>query len=49
MKELKILLVEDGIDHADIITEVLENNGIRIRKEIILLKDGQEAIDYFQE
>ncbi|MFQ5686238.1 MAG: response regulator [Candidatus Scalindua sp.] len=47
MKELKILLVEDDIDHADLITEVLETNGIR--KEIILLKNGQEAIDYFQE
>ena len=47
MKELKIILVEDDIDHVDLITEVLEKNGIR--KEIILLKDGQEAIDYFQE
>ncbi len=47
MKELKILLVEDDIDHVELITEVLETNGIR--KEIILLKDGQEAIDYFQE
>ncbi len=43
----KILLVEDDIDHVDLITEVLEKNGIK--KEIILLKDGQEAIDYFQE
>ncbi len=47
MKELKILLVENDIDHVELITEVLETNGIR--KEIILLKDGQEAIDYFQE
>lgn len=47
MKELKILLVEDDIDHVELITEVLETNGIK--KEIILLKDGQEAIDYFQE
>jgi CheY-like chemotaxis protein len=47
LKELKILLVEDDIDHVELITEVLETNGIR--KEIILLKDGQEAIDYFQE
>ena len=47
MKEFRILLVEDDIDHVDLITEVLEKNGIR--KEIILLKDGQEAIDYFQE
>lgn len=47
MKKLRILLVEDDIDHVDLITEVLETNGIK--KEIILLKDGQEAIDYFQE
>ncbi len=47
MKELRILLVEDDIDHVELITEVLETNGIK--KEIILLKDGQEAIDYFQE
>ncbi len=46
MKELKILLVEDDIDHVHLITEVLEENSM---KEIILLKDGQEAIDYFQE
>ena len=32
---------------SDLITEILETNGIR--KEVILLKDGQEAIDYFQE
>ena len=47
MKKIKILLVEDDIDHVELITEVLEKNGIK--KEIILLKDGQEAIDYFQE
>ncbi len=32
---------------SDLITEILETNGIR--KEVILLKDGQEAIDCFQE
>lgn len=42
----KILLIEDDIDHADLITEVLEKNGIK--NEIILMKDGQEVIDYFQ-
>jgi CheY-like chemotaxis protein len=46
LKELRILLVEDDIDHVELITEVLETNGIT--KEIILLKNGQEAIDYFQ-
>ena len=47
MEAFKILLVEDDIDHVELITEVLEGNGIK--KEIILLKDGQEAIDYFHE
>lgn len=47
MRELKILLVEDDIDHVDLITDVLERNGLS--KEIVRLKDGQEAIDYFQE
>lgn len=36
MKEVRILLVEDDIDHVDLITEVLEANGIG--KEIILVK-----------
>ncbi|MFQ5965200.1 MAG: response regulator [Candidatus Scalinduaceae bacterium] len=46
MKEIKILLIEDDLDHADLITEVLEENNIE--KEVILIKDGQEAIDYFE-
>ncbi len=45
MKEKKILLVEDDVDHVELITEILENNGIRV--EIILLENGQDAIDYF--
>ncbi len=49
MKEKKILLIEDNPDHADLITDVLKEDNIKdIKTEIILKKDGQEAIDYFQ-
>ena len=45
MKSTKILLIEDNLDHAELITEVLdEENDMKV----ILKKDGQEAIDYFQ-
>jgi len=43
----KILLVEDDPDHAELIIDEL-NTG-NIRNEIILMKDGQEAIDYLLE
>jgi DNA-binding response OmpR family regulator len=49
MKEKKFLLVEDDQDHAELITEVLsETNGDGIKTVVILMKDGQEAIDFFQ-
>ena len=49
MKEKKFLLIEDDQDHADLITEVLkEDNAADIKTEVILKKDGQEAMDYFQ-
>ncbi len=49
MKEDKILLIEDDQDHADLITDVLkEDNVTNIKTEVILKKDGKEAIDYFQ-
>ena len=49
MKEKKFLLIEDDQDHADLITEVLkEDNETDIKTEVILKKDGQEAMDYFQ-
>jgi two-component system response regulator len=48
-KEKKVLLIEDDPDHADLITDVLKEDNIKdIKVEIILKKDGQEAIDYFQ-
>jgi len=46
LKEEKILLVEDDPDHAELIMEVLETENVQ--KEIILLKDGLEALNYFQ-
>lgn len=45
MKEKKVLLVEDDQDHADLIIDILEEES---QKEVILKKDGQEAINYFQ-
>ncbi len=46
LKKEKILLVEDDADHAELIMEVLETENVQ--KEIILLKDGLEALNYFQ-
>ncbi len=49
MKEEKILLIEDDQDHAELIADVLKkNNEENVKKEVILKKDGEEAIDYFQ-
>ena len=47
MEERKIVLVEDDPDHADLIIEAL-GEGV-IEKDVILVRDGMEAIDYFQE
>ena len=46
MKEGKVLIIEDDPDHAELILDVLEledNNW-----EVVLMKDGQDVIDYFQ-
>ncbi len=49
MKEKKFLLIEDDQDHADLITDLLKkDNATDIKTEVILKKDGQEAMDYFQ-
>ncbi len=49
MKENKFLLIEDDQDHAELISAVLKEDDTRnIKTEVILKKDGQEAIDYFQ-
>ncbi len=47
LKEKKILIVEDDPDHAELIIDELKAEDIR--KEIILKKNSQEVIDYFQE
>ena len=46
MKETKVLLIEDDPDHADLIIDILETENVN--KEVILLKDGREAINYLQ-
>jgi two-component system response regulator len=49
MKHAEILLIEDDPDHADLITDVLKEDNVKgIKTEVILKKDGMEAIDYFQ-
>ncbi len=46
MENKKIILIEDNQDHAELITEVLADGGNE--EDIILLRDGMEAIDFFQ-
>ncbi len=47
MKNKRIILVEDDLDHADLIIDIFE---LKVNESnIILIRDGQEAIDYFQE
>ncbi len=46
-KEKVIILIEDDPDHAELITDVLCDDDIE--RDIILVRDGEEAIDYFQE
>ncbi len=49
MKEQKVLLIENDPDHIIIITDVLEEDNVKGTKtKVILKKDGEEAIDYFQ-
>jgi DNA-binding response OmpR family regulator len=47
LKEGKILIIEDDPDYAELILDELEIEDIK--REIVLMKDGQEVIDYFQE
>ena len=47
--EKKILLIEDDQDHSALITDELKETDVPdIKTEVILKKDGKEAIDYFQ-
>ncbi len=49
LKKEKILLVEDDPDHSGLIIDLLEKDNLKgIKTEVILKKDGQEAIDYLQ-
>ena len=47
MEEKKIIIIEDDPDHAELILDELEVEGVN--KEVVLMRDGQEVIDYFQE
>ncbi len=47
MSMKKVIIVEDDPDHAELILSELKVDSINV--EIILMKDGQEMIDYFQE
>jgi len=48
LRKNRILLIEDNPDHADLIINALNDeeagNG---DKDVFLIKDGQDAIDYF--
>lgn len=43
---ITILLVEDEVDHANLIKNVLRKNGNTVAQNIQWVKDGKEAIDY---
>ena len=43
----KIILIEDDPDNAELIMEIFGEGGVK--KNIILVRDGKEAIEYFQE
>ncbi len=47
MKEKKILIVEDDPDHADLILDIFSTEDVK--GEVVLMRDGQEVIDYLQE
>lgn len=49
MEKKKILVVEDNDDHAALITEImLDRYNEEFEKEVIIMKDGQEAIDFLR-
>ncbi len=47
MRKNIILLIEDNPDHADLIINALNEEEGSGDKEVFLIKDGQDAIDYF--
>ncbi len=46
-QKINILLVEDDPDHADLILDTLDTEDVE--SEVVLMRDGQEVIDYLQE
>ena len=47
LEEKQIILIEDDPDHADLIIDVFGVKGIE--NNIVRIRDGKEAIDYFRE
>ena len=47
LEDKRILLIEDDPDHADLIMDVFKKAGLE--RNIVLIQDGQAAINYFQE
>ncbi len=47
MRKNIILLIEDDPDHADLIINALNEEEGNGDQDIFLIKDGQDAIDYF--
>ena len=47
LDEKAIILIEDDPDHADIIIDIFGEQDIE--QNIVLVRDGQDAIDYFRE
>ena len=47
MKTRKILIIEDDPDHADLILDIFDTEDVE--SEVVLMRDGQEVIDYLNE
>ncbi|GJQ60118.1 MAG: response regulator [Candidatus Scalindua sp. AMX11] len=43
----KVILIEDDADHAELIVDVFQDE--EVKNEIVLLRDGQEAVNFFQD
>lgn len=42
----KVILIEDDADHAELIVDVFQDE--EVKNEIVLLRDGQEAVNFFR-
>ncbi len=47
MKEKKILIAEDDPDYVGLVLDIFETEDVD--SEVVLMKNGQEVIDYLQE